>query len=338
MKNYYLLFWTIFACCFSYGIDKDALLSSSLSLEQVKQHIKEGADINAKCSYGCTPLHYCKNPETAKALIEAGADVNAKNNYGYTPLHYPNNTDVAKALIGSGANLFIKDNYGQTAFQRLKNDNLLPALTPTIKEKNYKLKVQIKDKCFVVPLHEVLDSQNIVNKITTDDNDNLTVDLSGICTSDLAFKINRLPNNKILELFEKLSKTQLKALFLDIDALQNKKLGNILLYLLLKNQIAGKKNFFTKIYSWLIERLFNQTITQGKVILFTILNSAYQDIYQAVNGCTDKELAMFLHLHKYVTGKEFDISSDEAIQNRYNNLSDQDKNLIVNINSGVLIN
>ena len=62
------------------------------NIEDVKQHIAGGTDVNAKAS-GYTPLHNAAEfqrlgagKKIAELLIAAGADVNAKDRYGETPL------------------------------------------------------------------------------------------------------------------------------------------------------------------------------------------------------------------------------------------------------------
>ena len=50
------------------------------NIEAVKQHLADGADVNAKSSGGRTPLHWAANrghEEVAELLIAKGADVNA---------------------------------------------------------------------------------------------------------------------------------------------------------------------------------------------------------------------------------------------------------------------
>ena len=64
------------------------------NIEAVKQHLADGADVNAKLDRGYTALHYAAHEghkEIAQLLIAAGADVNAKGEGrrgggGMTPL------------------------------------------------------------------------------------------------------------------------------------------------------------------------------------------------------------------------------------------------------------
>ena len=61
------------------------------NIEAVKQHLAEGADVNAKGEKGETPLHgaaFTGRMEVVELLIENGADVNAKNDEGGTPLDW----------------------------------------------------------------------------------------------------------------------------------------------------------------------------------------------------------------------------------------------------------
>ena len=58
-------------------------------IEDVRQHLAAGVDVNAKNVGGDTPLHYAMGKiEIAELLIAKGADVNARDAYGGTPLHY----------------------------------------------------------------------------------------------------------------------------------------------------------------------------------------------------------------------------------------------------------
>ena len=61
------------------------------NIEAVKQHLAEGADVNAKGEKGETPLHgtaFTGRMEVVELLIENGADVNAKDEDGGTPLDW----------------------------------------------------------------------------------------------------------------------------------------------------------------------------------------------------------------------------------------------------------
>jgi len=58
-------------------------------IEDVRQHLADGVDVNAKIEGGGTPLHYAATAaqkEIAELLIAKGADVNARDDDGETPL------------------------------------------------------------------------------------------------------------------------------------------------------------------------------------------------------------------------------------------------------------
>ena len=66
-------------------------------IKAVKQHLADGADVNAKDKfYGGTSLHHAAKAgqkEIIELLIANGADVNAKDNFGSTPLEFAIRTD-----------------------------------------------------------------------------------------------------------------------------------------------------------------------------------------------------------------------------------------------------
>jgi len=60
------------------------------NIEAVKQHLNDGAEVNAKNSDGRTPLHLAAfggHKEIVELLIAKGGDVNARDFLGMTPLN-----------------------------------------------------------------------------------------------------------------------------------------------------------------------------------------------------------------------------------------------------------
>lgn len=89
-------------------------------LEDVKRHIKNGEEVNAKDVSGWTPLHWAasrNNVKIAKALIDSGADLKGRTGQGWTPLHaaiFPGDLAVTELLIGQGADVNAKGDQGET--------------------------------------------------------------------------------------------------------------------------------------------------------------------------------------------------------------------------------
>ena len=79
------------------------------NIEAVKQHLANGADVNAKDD-GWTPLHNAagySTKEMVELLISNGADVNAKGEDGWTPLnitHDPETIDLLRKHGGKTKN------------------------------------------------------------------------------------------------------------------------------------------------------------------------------------------------------------------------------------------
>ena len=91
------------------------------NIEAIKQHLADGADVNAKeAKNRITPLHWAAwrgRKEIAELLIAKGASLNTKNNDGGTPLHnaaWKGHVEIAKLLIGKNADVNAKDVEWQT--------------------------------------------------------------------------------------------------------------------------------------------------------------------------------------------------------------------------------
>ena len=86
------------------------------NIEDVKQHLAAGADVNAKddAFSGETPLHWAAengHKEIAEILIAKGADVNAKSDGNWTPLHDAakyGRKETIELLIAKGADVSAK--------------------------------------------------------------------------------------------------------------------------------------------------------------------------------------------------------------------------------------
>ena len=73
--------------------------------------VENGANVNARCHFGETPLHYASKRDASapaiKDLISYGADVNAADNSGDTPLHVAakkGSENIIEILLEAGAN------------------------------------------------------------------------------------------------------------------------------------------------------------------------------------------------------------------------------------------
>jgi len=87
----------------------------------VKLLLEKGAEVEAKCDDGWTPLSLAADnghEAVAKLLLEKGAEVEAKGDDGWTPLSsavYNGHEAVVKLLLEKGAELEAKDSsYGRT--------------------------------------------------------------------------------------------------------------------------------------------------------------------------------------------------------------------------------
>ena len=88
------------------------------NIEAVKQHLADGADVNAKNDFGSTPLIAAAlegHKEIVELLIAKGADVDAMNEAEVTSLHYAaleGHKEISKLLLAKGADVNAKDNRG----------------------------------------------------------------------------------------------------------------------------------------------------------------------------------------------------------------------------------
>ncbi|MBO1308671.1 ankyrin repeat domain-containing protein [Enterococcus sp. 669A] len=94
-----------------------ALAFRGIPDELARWLVDQGADINAKDSYGNTPLHRQSAVwhSNVQLFIDLGADIEAVNNQGETPLHtaacayIPNHVQT---LVANGANINVRNNRG----------------------------------------------------------------------------------------------------------------------------------------------------------------------------------------------------------------------------------
>jgi len=95
--------------------------ASAGGLEQVRELIDAGADVNVAQTDGSTALlwaAYQSYPEMVATLVAAGADPNDANDFGVTPLLQASrngDTPVIKALLDGGADVKLTHASGETA-------------------------------------------------------------------------------------------------------------------------------------------------------------------------------------------------------------------------------
>lgn len=99
-----------------------ALSFYKIPLELMDWLIAQGADVNARDEYECTPLHYhaqVNNIKKVALLLERGADIEAQDRYKKTPLLFTEyHAEVAQLLIEKGANINAKDDKGHNVIER----------------------------------------------------------------------------------------------------------------------------------------------------------------------------------------------------------------------------
>ena len=98
----------------------DAIIREN-SIEQIREILESGVDINAKNNWGDTALHIASregHTDIVAMLLEKGADVNAKSDGGYTALisaSESGHTETVAMLLEKGADVNAKTNWGDTA-------------------------------------------------------------------------------------------------------------------------------------------------------------------------------------------------------------------------------
>jgi len=106
-------------------VNDQNLLHFAGSKEVAELLIAKGADVNAKDTFGGTPLHSAALSDrikVAQTLIAKGADVNAWGETQFelcnfictTPLFWARSPEMAKLLIAKGADVNAKNKYGMT--------------------------------------------------------------------------------------------------------------------------------------------------------------------------------------------------------------------------------
>ena len=89
-------------------------------IEDVKKHLANGADINARNNDGINPLIWAavrNKMQTVALLIAKGADVNAKDKFNNTPMYraaFAGRSEIVRVLIANGAGVNVKDAKDET--------------------------------------------------------------------------------------------------------------------------------------------------------------------------------------------------------------------------------
>jgi ankyrin repeat protein len=98
--------------------------------------VKNGAQVNAKCSLGVAALHIAAgsaNAPVLRQLLDRGADVNIVDDNNRTALHWSDDCVTAALLLEADIDTSIVDKFGETAELRATQEGSDPAVHALIR-------------------------------------------------------------------------------------------------------------------------------------------------------------------------------------------------------------
>ncbi len=104
------------------------LFDHDLTLEEAKELIRNGEDVNGQELDGTTPIFYVTNIAIAELLIKSGADINHKDINGCTLFHYINPNKNAFIYVEHGADINKRNNDGNTPLDDYYNTTMINEL------------------------------------------------------------------------------------------------------------------------------------------------------------------------------------------------------------------
>ena len=183
------------------------------SLEEIKELLKKGADLEAKDKDGITALIEavsCGMLDVVKCLAEHGADLDAKDGDGRTVLMKAVNwvkLDVVKCLAEHGADLEAKDKYGNTALMKAAYKGQLDVVKCFV-ELGADLEAKDKDGRTALMEAAFWGKLDVVKCLVESGADLEAKDKDGRTALDIAKKMKKADCVKFLEEYQKKSLTQ----------------------------------------------------------------------------------------------------------------------------------